>query len=170
MNEDPLRFQGGWNFYPYVLNEPTNAVDPFGLRTQVMIVYDSYLGVTIGGHSAVYIDNGTDPILYDPAGSYSASKQCGSGNACSDQEADVTKFKKFHEAAGSIVKVFIFDTTPAQEAQIAARIGNHGGAGAFQCTTSVIDVLSGIGPFKNLKSTMWPSKLANQLAGSSNGQ
>jgi len=32
INEDPRRFLGGVNFYPYVGNSPMNRVDPFGLE------------------------------------------------------------------------------------------------------------------------------------------
>jgi RHS repeat-associated protein len=35
LNEDPLGFGGGINFYPYVGNNPPNAGDPFGLRAQI---------------------------------------------------------------------------------------------------------------------------------------
>jgi RHS repeat-associated protein len=32
-SEDPIRFRGGLNFYPYVFNSPTNGTDPFGRVT-----------------------------------------------------------------------------------------------------------------------------------------
>ena len=32
INEDPLRFAAGSNFYPYVRNDPTNLTDPLGLQ------------------------------------------------------------------------------------------------------------------------------------------
>jgi len=31
LSEDPTRFRGGCNFYPYVSNDPLNLTDPFGL-------------------------------------------------------------------------------------------------------------------------------------------
>ena len=33
LSEDPIRFLGGNNFYPYVGNSPTNFFDPLGLQT-----------------------------------------------------------------------------------------------------------------------------------------
>lgn len=32
LNEDPMRFGAGPNFFAYVLNSPTNSLDPFGLQ------------------------------------------------------------------------------------------------------------------------------------------
>ena len=34
LNEDPIEFDGGINFYAYVGNNPVNYVDPFGLARQ----------------------------------------------------------------------------------------------------------------------------------------
>ena len=31
LEEDPIRFQGGMNFYPYAQNDPIGLNDPFGL-------------------------------------------------------------------------------------------------------------------------------------------
>ena len=164
-SEDPIGFLGSKDFYKYVANNPENAVDPTGLKTVVIIVYDPGLfGIgSYGSHSAVYIDNGGDPILYDPAGSYSTARRCGSGQACSDTDADPQKFEKFQKNAGSTVKTFVFDTTPDEEKQIAKNIDIRGGTNPFFCTVSVSGVLSGVGPFKNLKPSILPGTLANDL-------
>jgi RHS repeat-associated protein len=34
ISEDPIRFQGGIDFYAYTLNNPVNWIDPFGLEAQ----------------------------------------------------------------------------------------------------------------------------------------
>ncbi|PYU36693.1 MAG: hypothetical protein DMG28_00015 [Acidobacteria bacterium] len=164
ISEDPIGFRAGNNFYQYVLNDPLNSIDPLGLDTTVIIIYDKGVGgITYGSHSAVLIDNGGNPILYDPAGSYTEKHQCGSGQACGDLDADASKFKKFHQDNGSTVKFFVFKTTPQEEKQIADRIDQIGGAAPFFCATSVSNVLSGIGPFKSLKGSMFPGNLADQL-------
>ena len=36
LNKDPIRFEGGLNFYSYVGNDPVNFVDPYGLDVQVI--------------------------------------------------------------------------------------------------------------------------------------
>ena len=74
LTRDPLGEAGGLNLYAFVGNNPVNWVDPWGLKTIVIITTDIFnvLGVKIeiGSHAAVYIDNNGDPGLYDPAGSY----------------------------------------------------------------------------------------------------
>jgi RHS repeat-associated protein len=37
LSEDPIKFQGGTNFYRYSLNSPVTFSDPFGLRTICML-------------------------------------------------------------------------------------------------------------------------------------
>jgi RHS repeat-associated protein len=161
--EDPIRFNGGINFFLYAKNRPTYFTDPDGQRTIVIIVHDSFLGAEIGTHSAVYIDNGGDPIVYDPAGSYTDAKKCGSGNACTGKAAKYGDFLVFHNKAGSKSQAYVFNTSAAEEAQIAKNIEKHGGADPPYCTESVIDVLKGVGPFKNLDSTMFPGTFEDQL-------
>jgi hypothetical protein len=34
ISEDPIRFEGGYNFYAYTLNNPVNWIDPSGLEIQ----------------------------------------------------------------------------------------------------------------------------------------
>jgi RHS repeat-associated protein len=175
LSEDPIGFSGGNNFYTYVYNDPSNGIDPLGLQTTVVIVYDKGPGgITYGSHAALLIDNGGNPILYDPAGAYGEKNHCGSGQACGgfkaerageggDLDADLSRYMKFHKANGSTFWVLVFKTTPQEEKQIKDRIDEVGGASPFFCATSVSDVLRGIGPFKNLKGSMLPGNLANEL-------
>ena len=166
LSEDPIGFQGGKNFYEYVRNTPANAIDPFGEKTVVIIVYDPgpFGWGSFGSHAALYIDNNGDPIVYDPGGSYTTEHHCGSGDACSDEDADIDKYKGFHTDGGSTVKTFEFDTTSEQEAQIAKNIERQGGAPGGHCALSVADAISGIGPFKNLKRKLLPGSLADELS------
>ena len=165
LSEDPIGFVGGKDFYKYVGNNPENALDPTGLKTIVLIVYDRgpFGFGSYGSHAAVYIDNGGNPWLYDPGGAFSTDHQCGSGQTCSDAAADPQKFKKFHEETGSSVKMFEFDTTPDEEQQIATKIDKEGGVAGGLCTSAVSYVISGVGPFKNVKPTLLPGSLADQL-------
>jgi RHS repeat-associated protein len=163
LSEDPLRFAADEDFYTYVLDNPIDGIDPSGLNTTVIIIYDKDYGITYGSHAALLIDNGGDPILYDPAGSYSAARHCGSGQACIAPDADADKYKKYHADQGSKVLMYVFKTTPEDEKQIANRIDDIGGAAPFFCACSVSDAIEGIGPFKNLKGSCLPGRLAQQL-------
>jgi uncharacterized protein RhaS with RHS repeats len=70
MQSDAIGFQGGSNFYAYVSNDPLNNVDPNGLDTTVIIPRDlvpfTFRLLAYGSYTAVRIDNGGDPVLYDP--------------------------------------------------------------------------------------------------------
>ena len=164
LSEDPKDFGGGINFYSYVLNRPLNGIDPFGLNTTVIIIYDKgYGGITYGSHAALFIDNGGDPILYDPAGSYAQDHHCGSGDACDDSNANLGKYEKYHQDNDSTLQLFVFQTTLEEEKHIADRIDTMGGSLPFFCASSVSNAIKGIGPFKNLKGSGLPGRLAKQL-------
>ncbi len=65
---DPKReYHSGYN---YVGNNPVNAIDPNGLETYLITTSALYYGVRMNDHSALYIENGGDAVIYDPAGSY----------------------------------------------------------------------------------------------------
>ncbi len=44
LSEDPIGFAGGVNFYNYVLNDPVNLTDPFGLDVDVCFYSDAAFG------------------------------------------------------------------------------------------------------------------------------
>jgi RHS repeat-associated protein len=162
LTEDPLGFGGvDGDFYRYTNNSPSSFVDPFGLQTTVIIVYDQDFGITYGAHAALLIDNGGNPTLYDPAGGYGEDNHCEHG--CQEYQADPKKYKRYHEDNGSTLQFFIFNTTPEEEKQILARIDKFPTAAPFFCSAFVSDAIKGIGPFKNLRGSGFPGNLADQL-------
>jgi RHS repeat-associated protein len=162
VSEDPIGFGAGNDFYRYVLNDPLNGIDSFGLNTTVIIIYDpGPAGISYGSHAALLIDNGGQPMLYDPAGGYGEDHHCPTG--CIEHDANLSRYTKYHQSNGSTLSFFTFVTTPDEEKQIIARINSFPIIAPFFCASSVSNALAGIGPFKNLRGSMLPGSLAGQL-------
>jgi hypothetical protein len=167
VESDQIGLVGGLNTYAYVRSRSLGAIDPLGLDTVIITIYDH----GIGTHSAVRIDNGKDPILYDPAGSYCRPKkkdsnQCeprGENDTFYGNDANLNNYIKFHTSLGSGVRTLRFSTRASDEAQIARRIDGLGGTLPFYCARSVSDALSGTGPFRDLSSYFSPGNLHDEL-------
>ncbi len=126
----------------------------------MIITYDG----SIGSHAALYVTNGpfNEPLLYDPAGGYMATTR-GSADALHGDEANLNNYVSYQRSTGSSVNTYSFDTTPAEEAEIADRADQLGGRAPFNCARATSAALTGIGPFKNLDSYFFPGHLANAL-------
>jgi hypothetical protein len=158
------------NLYRYVSNSPLNLLDPTGLDTVVIITWDDWAGIRWGTHAGLYIDNGGEPILFDPNGSYApAGGSRGSGAYFAGNEANLQDYIKYHEGNSDEVETFRFSTTKAQEAAIAQRIAGSGGGsgegedGYLSCAYHVSSALFGIGPFQGLYVHRFPGILAANL-------
>jgi len=69
----------------------------------------------------------------------------------------------YQKKDGSNVQVYKFNTTPEEEAAIAARIEKQGSRGPGFCAADTSKALNGIGPFKNLGSYPTPSGLGQAI-------
>jgi RHS repeat-associated protein len=101
LSRDPIAEMGGLNLYAYVGNSSSGGVDPFGLRTLVIIN-----GRTSGnpfGHTAIALQG---------RGVYSFGNDTPLGSSTTEYLA--------REAARRDSSVFLLDTTPAQEEAIAS--------------------------------------------------
>lgn len=119
-------------------------------------------------HAALRIDNGGNPRLYDPDGSYCPNQkmQCPEdrqGDVFYGKAADLDSYMAYQTTQMSRIEVFYFSTTAQEEAEIAKRIDQFGPAGSFECSASVTGVLNGIGPFRNLGLTAFPWILRSTL-------
>jgi len=163
MQEDPIGFSGGTNFYRAVGNNPTTYLDPFGLYTTIIITHDKYYSMSYGSHTAVHVDNRADPVLYDPSGNYKPLFSVRTAGGTFDgAQADIVPYIKRHEGKGSTVETIVFNTTPEEEAEIARRAREQGDPRGFWCAGFVANTLRGVGPFKDLSS--WPYLRPGALA------
>ncbi len=162
LTKDPLGPVAGGdvNAYRYVRNNPVNLVDPFGLKTQVIITRDTDYGILYGSHAAARVDNSGSPVLFDPNGSFNEPYR-GSGALTAD--TSLSSYVDYHQRSGSKVEVYQFNTTAAQEADIALQAEAYQDPRLLNCASGVCDVLRGIGPFKNLNRTSLPGRLEDQL-------
>ncbi|MCD4652857.1 hypothetical protein K8T06_02875, partial [bacterium] len=153
-----------WNRYLYCRNDPVNYFDPDGRLTIVLIPYQEVVGeIKLVKHASVYVDS-DNRRLYDPSGGFNSSNRASDDSLYSDN-ANISEYIKFHEQDGDKVAVFVFDTTPEEEAQIGENADIVGGAATFTCAISVGNVLQGIGPFENLGATLTPAMLFRALVG-----
>ena len=115
MTRDPIKYDGGDNTYAYAGANPVMFVDPDGLDTTVLVTEGP--GGPWNVHSAVYIDNGGSPLLYDPGGSYIPhGSGRGSGDTFYEEEANIEEFIKYQQDDGcSKVHKYVFATTVEEE-------------------------------------------------------
>jgi len=161
---DPIGLKGGRSLYSYVGGSPLVYVDTVGLETNVIITRDSGWG----SHAAIFIDRNGSNFLYDSSGSYHPPKKCGcelgsSRIGTNIEQIAMTDYVRYHRNAGSSVEIYRFNTSSEEEAEIMNRADEQGGGLGFSCAADTSSVLSGIGPFKSLRTTWFPGNLANQL-------
>ena len=82
----------------------------------------------------------------------------------SDAEgASLSSYILYQKIDGPDVYLFKFDTSVEEEQAIIEKMEEVGDPRGFNCANSVSRVLTGIGPFKSIDETKFPSSLFNQL-------
>ncbi len=137
-----------------------------GLDTIVMVFFNNpnHTGF-VGEHSAVFVTNGGNPVLYDPSGDSRINGEHPDDDVFRDESADLHQYLDAHSSQNqnTYPEIFTFDTSADQERQIADRIEKLGHPGSFNCADAVSSVLRGIGPFKDLQHVYRPAALAEEL-------
>jgi hypothetical protein len=147
VSADPIGLRGGINLYGYTANNPLIGIDPYGLDVFIIITTDSYFGIRIRSHVALYIDgtNGNEPFLYDPSGSYLQSTR-GSAGCFMGNEANLDSYKKYHQSFGSTIETFRFGTTATEEAEIMRRaVEDLEDPRGLNCALFVSSAITGVG-------------------------
>jgi RHS repeat-associated protein len=168
------RLRSGQNVptYAYAQNSPQRYVDRTGLWTQVLVTIDSSSGIGIGTHMAMRVDNNGNgsPVIFDPGGSFNPDPDNDSarmGTALTGEDANLAPFIDYHRRLGESVLVLHFNTTAAEEAELAKAWEDEDGfvpdypGGMCAITTS--NALEGVGPFKGLSTSLSPARVSNQL-------
>ena len=163
---DPLGLIDGSSVYGYAGQNPGRWTDPRGTETTVLISTPRGVGV---GHVSLILPD----TIYDPSGNCSCQFEDdgygpvppGSGDTYFRNPSTDRAFfgYQFSNPDEFLTQAYLFPTTPTEEALIRKRIDDRGGGGIMGCSISVSSVLSGIGPFKNLEPTNWPSRLRNRI-------
>lgn len=137
------------------------AIDSLGLQTCLLTT------VGPGGirdHSAIYTSRGDagGPALYDPAGSYGASKNAGSGGLVTGADANIAGFRKHH--SGQTVESNCKNTSQKEEEAIINNAMNLPAASPFQCAAMSSSALSGQPSFPGVEAgTFFPGNLLRQF-------
>jgi hypothetical protein len=167
LQADPLGLVDGASVYGYVKQNPIKSIDVRGEETSVWISYPSDSPWDPGHASAL-----TEKIIWDPNGQACECQYLdgeakpwlpGTGQTYSRNPRTDRAFNDHASSEGWVVNKYTFSTTPEEEQMIEDRIEQYGGGGALGCAIAVSTVLDGIGPFKDLGTTNWPSTLEENL-------
>ena len=165
--------------YGYATKNPLRSIDPYGLKTCVVISGDALFNLggafaAFGDHAALLLggpcrSNSScpprpGPVLYDPGGGY-AEQFPGSGSADILSDAipgwDFPGFVDYHCDSGSdLLEIYCFDTTCCEENQIEEQMTR---VQPGLCAIGVSNAISGVGPFSGLRGTPTPALLRRAL-------
>jgi hypothetical protein len=171
----------GQTIYGYVLQDPVNFIDPFGLATIVVIdnAGTGHVGVLVGdptGQTRNRLGEKESRILYDPNGRYEPTTVKGEpGRGTSDaminNDFNLLRYIRYQNDnssgiiyGGSDVYVYVFDTTPEDEILIANKIYTMPSTSWWPvCAENSAIVLKVIDLFKNLDTKNSPGNVKRQL-------
>ena len=167
MSWDPEWPAGDSNQFAYANGNPAVSIDPFGLRTYIIVLHrDPKMDDFLGEHVALYVDNGGHPIIYDPGAD---TQPIGGGEHPTNDIFEVPDMMTLSDYVQEDMRehlyteIIPFDTDSGTEAELVRRIKEKGGVPPLRCARSVSEVLDGVGPFVHLGTHNRPAALARQL-------
>lgn len=117
-----------------------------------------------GGHTALVV-NGSEQVIFDPAGSFRDSRVVEKGDVLYGMTPGwVQAFKSAHARNTHHVVSQTVTLTPAQAEQALNLVRSNGGVAGAYCASATSAILAGIEGFGGIERTFYPVKLMDQFA------
>lgn len=117
-----------------------------------------------GGHTALIV-NGSQQVIFDPAGSFRDERVIEKGDVLYGMTPGwVNAFKSAHARATHHVVSQTVNVTPAQAERALNLVRSNGSVAGAYCANSTSGILAQIDGFEGIKSTFYPVKLMDQFA------
>jgi hypothetical protein len=104
------------------------------------------------------------PALYDPAGDFAYEHGGGDTDVVSGPDANLPGYVDYHSQSDDSVSLYYFQTTQSEEEQIIRNALSLPTAPPGTCARRTSTAIQGVGPFKFINPTIFPSRLASQLS------
>tara|TARA_R110002110_G_scaffold6407_44_gene32029 strand:+ start:245 stop:838 length:594 start_codon:yes stop_codon:yes gene_type:complete len=116
-----------------------------------------------GGHTALLV-NGSQQVIFDPAGSFRDSRVVERGDVLYGMTPGwVQAYKSAHARNTHHVVSQEINVTPEQAEQALRLIQANGSVPAAFCASATIKILTQVDGFENIDSTFFPEKLMTQF-------
>ncbi|EAQ04446.1 lipoprotein, putative [Pseudooceanicola batsensis HTCC2597] len=117
-----------------------------------------------GGHTALEVD-GSESVLFDPAGSFKAQGVVRSGDVLYGFSPSVEEaYQSQHARSAFYVTKLTVPVTPEVAELALQRVKANGPVGAAHCAQSTSTILKGLPGFESIRQTFYPRKLESQFS------
>lgn len=117
-----------------------------------------------GGHTALMV-NGSQQVIFDPAGSFRDERIIERGDVLYAMSPKwVRAYKSSHARSTYHVMTQEIDVTPAQAERALQLVRSNGAVPGAFCANATSGILRQIGGFDNIKQTFYPVNLSDQFA------
>lgn len=117
-----------------------------------------------GGHSALLV-NGSQQVIFDPAGSFRDSRVVERGDVLYGMSPRwIQGYKSAHARSTFHVVSQTIPVTDAQAEQVLRAVMSNGQVPSAYCANATSSILQTVPGFENIDTTFYPVKLAEQFA------